>query len=139
MSENHPLQGGKDFIKPEDKKNFENFKMEVDFEKDAERVSSEFLEKKQRLDDNIATVQKLSIEEREKIHLGLWQNKTIRQIAFELGRSPSTSQNSKLRRSICSTRRFWKERQLSQADFLLICCQKQVRISLLPQRHLPKF
>lgn len=34
--------------------------------------------------------QQLTIEEREKIHLGLWQNKTIRQIAFELGRSPST-------------------------------------------------
>src|SRR3989344_1548929 len=34
--------------------------------------------------------QQLSIEEREKIHLGLWQNRTITQIAFELGRSPST-------------------------------------------------
>lgn len=34
--------------------------------------------------------QQLSIEEREKIHLGLWQGKSIRQIAFELGRSPST-------------------------------------------------
>ncbi|MCX5727122.1 MAG: IS30 family transposase [Candidatus Saganbacteria bacterium] len=34
--------------------------------------------------------QQLSIEEREKIHLGLWQSKSIRQIAFELARSPST-------------------------------------------------
>src|SRR3989344_814347 len=34
--------------------------------------------------------QQLSIEEREKIHLGLWQDKSMRQIAFELGRSPST-------------------------------------------------
>ena len=34
--------------------------------------------------------QQLSIEEREKIHLGIWQRKTIRQMAFELGRSPST-------------------------------------------------
>lgn len=34
--------------------------------------------------------QQLSIEEREKIHLGIWQRKTIRQIAFELSRAPST-------------------------------------------------
>ena len=34
--------------------------------------------------------QQLSIEEREKIHLGLWQGKSIRQIAFEIKRSPST-------------------------------------------------
>lgn len=34
--------------------------------------------------------QQLTIEEREKIHLGLWQGKSIRQIALELSRSPST-------------------------------------------------
>lgn len=34
--------------------------------------------------------QQLSIKEREKIQLGLWQGKSIRQIAFELNRSPST-------------------------------------------------
>ena len=34
--------------------------------------------------------QQLTIEEREKIHWGLWQAKTIRQIAFDLDRSPST-------------------------------------------------
>jgi transposase, IS30 family len=34
--------------------------------------------------------QQLSIEEREKIHLGIWQRKSLRQMAFELGRSPST-------------------------------------------------
>ena len=34
--------------------------------------------------------QQLTIKEREKIQLGLWQDKSIRQIAFELSRSPST-------------------------------------------------
>lgn len=34
--------------------------------------------------------QQLSIEEREKIHIRLWQNKSLRQIAYELNRSPST-------------------------------------------------
>ncbi|OIO18583.1 MAG: hypothetical protein AUJ23_03360 [Candidatus Magasanikbacteria bacterium CG1_02_32_51] len=71
MSENHPLQGGKDFIKPEDKKNFENFKMEVDYEKDAERVNSEFLAKDQDQRDLRDSIRKLSEEERKKIEKNL--------------------------------------------------------------------
>jgi IS30 family transposase len=34
--------------------------------------------------------QQLAIEEREAIQLGLWEGKSIRSIAFKLGRSPST-------------------------------------------------
>ena len=34
--------------------------------------------------------QQLSIAERDKIQSGLWENKSLRTIALELGRSPST-------------------------------------------------
>jgi IS30 family transposase len=34
--------------------------------------------------------QQLSVEEREKIQEGLWEKKSYRMIAFELGRSPAS-------------------------------------------------
>ncbi|PIY93401.1 MAG: hypothetical protein COY69_01805 [Candidatus Magasanikbacteria bacterium CG_4_10_14_0_8_um_filter_32_14] len=71
MSENHPLQGGKDFINPKDKETFQNFKMEVDYEKDAERVNSEFLAKDQDQRDLRDSIRKLSEEERKKIEKNL--------------------------------------------------------------------
>ena len=43
--------------------------------------------------------QQLTIKEREKIQLGLWQRKSIRQIAFELSRAPSTI-SRELRRNL---------------------------------------
>lgn len=53
--------------------------------------------------------QQLSIGEREKIQLGLWHNKSIRQIAFELSRAPSTI-SRELKRNFPCQRMVYKPR-----------------------------
>ena len=53
--------------------------------------------------------QQLGIEEREKIYLSLWQRKSIRQIAFEIRRSPSTI-SRELRRNFPRHRMVYKPR-----------------------------
>jgi IS30 family transposase len=51
----------------------------------------------------------LSIEERETIQMGVWQKKTIRSIALELGRSPATV-SRELKRNCPSARRVYTPR-----------------------------
>lgn len=57
--------------------------------------------------------QQLSIEEREKIHLGLWQGKSIRLVAYELSRSPSTI-SRELKRNFPSHRMVYTPRLAHQ-------------------------
>lgn len=57
--------------------------------------------------------QQLTIREREKIQLGLWQGKSVRQTAFELGRAPSTI-SRELKRNFPCQRMVYKPRLAHQ-------------------------
>lgn len=61
----------------------------------------------------MAQYQQLSIEEREQIHTGLWEGKSLREIGRELGRSPSTI-SRELKRNIQGEQRRYVPRLAHQ-------------------------
>lgn len=74
MSENHPSQGGKDFVRPEDREAFKKFKEEMkmdnDYNKNADKFVdnfvNNFVKKHENLDSIISDINKISGEERKK-------------------------------------------------------------------------
>ena len=58
---------------------------------------------------SMAHYQQLSIEDREQIHSGLWEGRSLREIARELGRNPSTI-SRELQRNIKGERRRYTPR-----------------------------
>lgn len=62
---------------------------------------------------SMAHYQQLSIEEREQIHAGLWEKKSLREIGRELGRNPSTI-SRELQRNIPGVQRRYVPRLAHQ-------------------------
>lgn len=78
----------------------------------------------------MAQYQQLSIEEREKIQVGLWEKRSVRSIAKDLGRSPSTI-SRELNRNVPRERRCYVPRVAHQ--------RTQVRIQKRGQRERLKY